>query len=294
MKGYFTKEVTIALSVIVSATMLILGIDYLKGHNIFTPTNYYCINYPAVNGLTISTPVLVNGYKVGTVQEMTLNYQTMDNVEVIVGVNEQLKLPHGTKAILKVDFLGVATIDLVMDKTETSYHTSGDAIVGELSTGIMGELEDEILPQIKEMVPKVNSILDGLDKLVNNSSIEGSLNRMDNITLQLEASSIELTHLMKNDVPQIMNNVANITNKLETFSYELDNIEIAKTMAMVDETLKNLERVSNQLNSQDNSMGLLLNNKELYHGLTGTVNSLDSLVIDLKQNPKRYVHFSLW
>lgn len=294
MKKFFTKEVTIALAVIVSGVVLVSGIDFLKGHNIFTPNNYYTISYPSVNGLTISTPVLVNGYKVGIVQDMKFDYETMGNVEVVVSLDDQLKVPTGSKALLVVDFLGVANIDLKIANHQASYHNSGDAIEGVVATGIMGELEEEILPQMKEMLPKVNSILDGLDKLVNNTAIEKSLGKMENITTQLEVSTIELTRLMQSDVPSVMNSVANITNKLDTFSTQLATIDINQTMALVDETLRNLELISERLNSTDNSMGLLLNNQELYYGLTNTVNSIDSLVIDLKQNPKRYVHFSIW
>ena len=281
MKKLFTKEVKIALAVLISAVILVVGIEYLKGINLMKPTNYYYIEYKNVTGLTVSTPVVIDGFKVGLVREINYNYDKPGTVTVEVSLDNQLKVPSGSKAVLMVDFLGTATIDLRLNKYVSTYHSAGDVLIGENAPDMLGSIQNNVLPQLTAMLPKIDTILTAIDHL-------------NRITADLEVSSKKLSHIMDKDMPPILANVTGITENVNEFSSRLNELDLKKTVVSVDSTLLSLQSITNKLNNNDNTLGLLLNDKQLYDGLLNTVGSADSLLIDLRLNPKRYVHFSLF
>lgn len=293
MKKYFTKEVQIALAVIVSAIILVVGIDYLKGINIFKPANYYYVNYKNVTGLTVSSPVLVDGFKVGLVRSLEYNYKD-GFIVVEIDVDRNLKVPQGSKAILNIDMLGTASIDLQLNKLVGATHQIGDQLIGENSADLMSNIEDNVMPQLILMLPKLDSILYYVQTVVSDPALKNSLKRMDHITAQLEISSVQLSAILNKDLPGVLHNVSDITGDVKGFTSQLKDIELTKTVNLVDSTLYSVREITQKLSNPDNSLGLLLNDKSLYNGLVETVNNADSLMIDLKKNPKRYVHFSVF
>ena len=294
MKKLFTKEVKIALAVLVSAVILVIGIEYLKGVNLMKPTNYYYIEYKNVTGLTVSTPVLIDGFKVGLVREITYNYDKPGTVTVEVSLDNQLKVPSGSKAVLLVDFLGTATIDLQLNKYVSTYHSAGDVLIGENAPDMLGSIQKNVLPQLEVMLPKIDTILTGIQTIVTNPALTESLENLNRITAELETSSKRLNSVMSKDIPPILANVTDITKNVSEFSSQLNELELKKTVATADSTLSGLKGITDKFNDKDNTLGLLLNDKQLYDGLLNTVGSADSLLIDLRLNPKRYVHFSLF
>lgn len=294
MKKLFTKEVKIALAVLVSAVILVIGIEYLKGVNLMKPTNYYYIEYKNVTGLTVSTPVLIDGFKVGLVREIIYNYDKPGTVTVEVSLDNQLKVPSGSKAVLLVDFLGTATIDLQLNKYVSTYHSAGDVLIGENAPDMLGSIQKNVLPQLEVMLPKIDTILTGIQTIVTNPALTESLENLNRITAELETSSKRLNSVMSKDIPPILANVTDITKNVSEFSSQLNELELKKTVATADSTLSGLKGITDKLNDKDNTLGLLLNDKQLYDGLLNTVGSADSLLIDLRLNPKRYVHFSLF
>ena len=294
MKKIFSKEVVIGISVIVSVVVLVMVINFLKGINLMKPANYYYIEYKNVTGLSVSTPVLIDGFKVGLVRSIEYNYQNPGNVTVEISLDNKLKVPSGSKALLKVDFLGTATIDLLLNKYVSTNHTAGDVIIGENAPDMLGNIQNEMFPQIVNMLPKLDSILTGVQALVNDPALKSSLERIDHITANLETSTRHLNRLLGQDMPLVVKNVNNLTENVDSFTGKLNRLELEKTLASVDSTVNNLQEVSAKLKNPDSTLGLLLNDGALYDGLVNTVGSADSLLIDLRENPKRYVHFSLF
>ena len=222
------------------------------------------------------------------------NYDKPGSVTVEISLDNKLKVPTGSKALLKVDFLGTATIDLQLNKYVSTHHTAGDVIIGENAPDMLGNIQSEMLPQITSMLPKLDSILTGVQALVNDPALRSSLQRIDHITANLETSTEHLNRLLGQDMPVIVKNVTEVTNHVDTFTGKLNRLELEKTLASVDSTVTNLQEVSAKLKNPNSTLGLLLNDGALYDGLVNTVGSADSLLIDLRENPKRYVHFSLF
>lgn len=294
MKKYFTKEVRIAATTILAGVVLFAGINFLKGINILKPTNYYYINYTNVAGLTISSPVMIDGFQVGLVRAIEYNYEKPGNVIVEISLNKELKVPTGSKAQLTTDFLGTATINLKLNREIGDVHTPGDVLIGENAPDLMGSVQNKLLPQLETILPRIDTILAGIQTIVQNEALGNSIDRIDHITRNLESSTLQLNGLLRTDVPRIMDNFTAISSDISTFTGNIRDIDLKKTVSAVDATLSNLEAVSGKLASNDNTLGLLLNDNTLYYGLTRTVNNADSLLLDLRLHPKRYVHFSLF
>ncbi len=294
MKKYFTKEVVIAITTIIACTILVVGIDFLKGINVMKPTNYYYAVFNNVAGLGVSSPVKIDGFDVGLVRAVEYNYQKPGTIVVEISLDKKLKLTSGSKVALSSDIMGTATLDLKMNPHVSTYLNPGDTISGELAPDMMSSIKENILPQVEQLLPKLDSILTGIQTIVSNPALNSALNHIDNVTGSLEKSASKLSGIMGKQVPSILNNLDTVSANLGIFSQDMKNIKLSKTVNSVDSVLHGINSISLKLNSKDNSLGLLLNDETLYHKLTKTATSADSLLIDLRLHPKRYVHFSLF
>lgn len=294
MKKWFGKEAKIALSVLISILILYVGINYLKGINVMKPSNYYYVQFPSVGGLAQSAPVMIDGYKVGLVQEIVYDYDTNQTIKVLLNLDKKLKIPVDSRVYLETDMLGTSSVVIDLNPHVSEYYEHGALLQGEVKSGLMQSLQSELLPQVVVLLPKLDSILSGLQTLVNDPALVSSVKRLDRITANLERSSVQLSGMMQNDVPVILDNVQGITAQINQFSDTLNALPLQSTMASVQKTSYNLQQITSRLTSPDNSLGLLLNDRGLYDRANGVLGSVDSLIIDLRLNPKRYVHFSLF
>lgn len=294
MKKWFGKEAKIALSVLISILILYVGINYLKGINVMKPSNYYYVQLPSVGGLAQSAPVMIDGYKVGLVQEIVYDYDTNQTIKVLLNLDKKLKIPVDSRVYLETDMLGTSSVVIDLNPHVSEYYEHGALLQGEVKSGLMQSLQSELLPQVVVLLPKLDSILSGLQTLVNDPALVSSVKRLDRITANLERSSVQLSGMMQNDVPVILDNVQGITAQINQFSDTLNALPLQSTMASVQKTSYNLQQITSRLTSPDNSLGLLLNDRGLYDRANGVLGSVDSLMIDLRLNPKRYVHFSLF
>lgn len=294
MKKFFTKEVKIAITVIISLAVLFWGIEYLKGVNLFKPANFYYVEFENVTGLTDSAPVTINGYQVGLVRGIDYDYESGALV-VLLGLETDLKIPTGSKAVLATDLLGTAQIELKLAQADT-YYQVGDKLPGENAIGLMDKVGDDLLPSVAALMPKIDSILTNLNAIVGNPALQQSIDRLDGITANLEASSRQLSQMMSNSMPAIVNNVEGVTANLDSITGSLNvaatqlrSVPIDSTMNNINATTANLNHLTAQLKGTNSSLGLLLNDRGLYDHIDSTIMSLDSLFIDIKKNPKRYV-----
>lgn len=303
MKKIFRKEVIIGICAIIALVILFSGIEFLKGINIFKPANHYYISYTNVAGLDIASPVTINGFKVGQVLNIEYEYDNPGHVKVEISLNKELKLPNGTKAILASDLLGSASIVLEMGTAKT-FHEVGDKIIGTTPSGLMDNVTKEVIPQVTAIIPKVDSLLTTVNTLIGDPAIYASIKRLDEITNNLNETTKKLNKFV-GTLPPVVNNVEDFTSNLNKISKdlavvsdELKTLPIDSTMSNITSTTHNLQELTNNLNNtmgnKNSSLGLLMNDDQLYNNLNGAVGSLDSLFIDIKKNPKRYISIKLF
>ena len=294
MKKYFSKEVKIAISVIVSAVILYFGIEFLKGINLMQPSNYYYIKYDNVAGLTVSTPVTVDGFKVGLVRSIDYDYETYQGAVVEVMLDKKLRIPEGSKAVLQADLLGTVTLTLQLNKYVSTYCSPGDYLVGESDAGLMNNVEEELLPSLAALLPKIDSLLDGLNGVVRSQELNKTLTNVAQISDELRVASHHISTLLADTVPAIVSDVKRITHNLDGLTAELSQSNIKQTIAHIDGVVASVDTLMAKLHQPDNTVGALLTDRALYDALNRSVTSADSLLIDLRLNPKRSVHFSLF
>ena len=299
MKKFFSREALIAITVIASLCILYVGIEYLKGINIFRPANFYYAKFENVNGLTVAAPITINGYQVGQVKEINYDYNS-NNISVLLSLDKDLKIPVESNVKLSVDMLGTAQLVLNLSKNP-EYYNIGDEIPSGVNPGLVDALGNNLMPAVNNLLPKIDSILTNINVILSNPALNNSVSRLDGITADLNASSAELNKLMSHQLPGIMNNVNGITSNLNStsanikdLSYTLKEMPLQATIENANATMENLKMLSNTLNSKESSLGLLMNDPALYNHIDNAIASLDSLLTDLKKNPKRYVNIKVF
>ena len=290
---YFTKEVKIGLTGIIAIAVLFLGLNFLKGINLFKSTNSYYISFSDAKGLTQSSPVYANGYNIGIVREIIYDYTNPGNVLVVIDADEQLRIGKGTSANLVTEMLGGCTLHLNLAANTTEYYQPGDTIKGNDSNGLM-EKAETLVPKIEGIMGKVDTLLNNLNTLTSDPNIPGILEDTKNITANLNTSSAELKRLLQKDVPVMTGKINRIGDNVITLTDNLNTLDLKSPIAKADSTLNYLQLMTAKLNRTDNSLGLLLNDTTMYYSINQTIGSANNLLIDLKENPKRYVHFSVF
>jgi len=294
MKKYFSKEIIIALITLLSLGLLYFGLNYLKGANIFKPTNHYYVRMPDVSELQNSCPVFVDGFRIGIVSSIDYDFQNTGEIVVQISLDKQMKVQTGSHMEIKTGLTSGAYLNLILNKYVGTYYQVGDTLDGVSDKGIMDKISDNLMPQLESILPRLDSILQGIQLIVNHPALFQSLEQFSATTANLENSTRQLNLLLSKDIPPIMANLNQASSDFTVISSQLKQMDLNATMLHVDKTLQNIEQTTLQLNRKDNSLGLLLNDRSIYDHLDSTLINASDLLLDFKQNPKRYVHFSVF
>lgn len=292
----FTKEVKIALVAIVGVVTLFIGMNFLKGLNIFSSTNDYYIEFDDISGLAASSPIYADGYPIGTVKDVIYDYTNTNPTKVVIAVDKQMRIPQGSTAEIETDMMGNTKVNLLLANNPRQRIEPGGTIQGSINAGAMGKVAG-MIPQVEKMLPKLDSIMASLNAILADPSIRATLHNAQEITANLTVSTKQLNTLMaglNRNVPHMMAKADNVLDNTERLTGNLAAIDLAGTMQQVDETIANVKSVTAKLNSNEGTLGLLMTDPTLYNNLNTTMRSADSLLVNLRQHPKRYVHFSLF
>lgn len=294
--GKISKEVKIGMAFVIAIFMLYYGISFLKGINLFRPSNSYMVVFDDVAGLTQATPVTLNGYPIGLVSSMKLDTEHGNRIITYLDMNKGVQLPKGSKMILDVSMLGSATIIVEESDNKTEFISSSDTIIGFRNKGML-DAAGGMIPQIQNLMPKIDSILTGINVLVNNPALSQSLSDVNQITGDLAKTTKQLNVMMgalNKDVPTITGNLSQASTDFATMSKQFNQIDLASTYKSVDATVKSLENLSAKMNSKDGSIGLLLNDRQLYDSIVNTMSNASLLLKDVKENPSRYINVKVF
>lgn len=296
MKNFFSKEVRIAIVAVAGIVVLFLGLNFLKGMSVFNTDDVYYIKFKDVNGLSASTPIYADGYKVGVVKDIAYDYANQGNVVVRFHVDDDLRIPKGSTAEIASDIMGNTRMNLLLANNPRERMEPGDTLQGDLSHGMMDAVA-RMMPTIEATFHKVDTLLNHLNAIMANPAIAHTLNNVEVVTANLNTSTQQLNTLMaemNRQLPRMAGKANKVLDNTEQLTAQLAAVDVAGTMAKVDATLNNVQSFTEKLNSNKGTLGLLMNDDRLYHNLNSTATHADSLVIDLKSHPKRYVHFSIF
>ena len=301
------REIKVGILAAVCLFLLFFGFNFLKGVNIFSPTNSYHGTFYNLHGLEEQAAVNILGHKVGQVDKISYDFTRDSAFTIDISINRDIVLPQGTRMALVADgLLGGMAIELQLpsnsDSGLTAERSNSDSGLIEKGSflptiyvpGLMESVQGELLAHVDEAIQSVDSLVAGLRQQMEGNHLQNTLTNIDRISGDLTDVSSDLKHMMNNQVPTIVNNADKAVANLNTITTDLQNADLAATVARVDTAVDGVNSIIADVRSQDGTLGQLIYNKSLYNHIDATVVSADSLLVDIKANPKRYVQISVF
>ncbi|WP_113662464.1 MlaD family protein [Pedobacter nanyangensis] len=305
------NETKVGILAAFAIALLIIGYNFLKGNSIFSSETILYAKYSHVDGLTVSKPVLINGYQIGRVAALEL--QTDATIQATLKINGKYEIPKNTIARLEgTDLLGSKAIVLTLGN-DKNYAQDGDFLQTNVEKGLM-ETFQPVQKKAELIITKMDSILSSINTILNPNlqknidrsftSIAGTLSSLESTSKKVDAlvgsessklssilSNVEaITANFKNNgarIDAVMKNLNTMTDKVAALNFE-------QTVNNANRAMADLQGMINDMKNGKGTLGALLNDRQMYDNLTNASKNLDALMIDLKANPKRYVHFSIF
>lgn len=311
----YSKYVKLGVLIVITLTILIWGLSYLKGKDVFKKSKNYFVVYDRIDGLQESSKITMNGYQVGQVYDIQFLPDNSGRLVVTLMMDQNFNIPVNSVAqIISSDIMGTRTIKMVFSQEKTFYQ-SGDTIPGAIESDLKEQVSMQVLPlknKAEQLLGTVDSAIVALTVILNEdarknlsqsfANINRSINNIEKTTSDLQ----QIVSAQKGNIQLTMENVRDITSALSKNSKELENT--IKNMSSFSDTLSRLpitpvvENIAlaseqlldliNKMNSTESTAGLLLNDDQLYRSITGLSENLSTLIKDIQTNPKRYLEFS--
>ena len=288
----FSRELIVGLLGLAAMFVIYFLINFFKSIDIFDDTDKYRIEFTNIGELTNSAPVYVNGCKVGNVSSIEHNFNESNLVYLTVSIDKGMRLPEGSYAQIHNKLMGGSTICIVLGNGEGVIEP-GATLNGVLEAGAMGEVGN-MIPQIEAMLPKVDSMLTSLNNIFSNPAINNTLNNLEALSGQLNATSVQLNNLVNNEIPTALDKVIKLEDDLLKVSSQLSEVDYGTMIATLETSLNNIQQITTALNEGNGTVGMLLKDTTLYSKLNETCEAANALLEDLKENPKRYVNISVF
>ena len=301
MKLKYAREIKVGILAVVCIFLLFFGFNYLKGVNIFSSIHSFHGVYTNIHGLELQAPVYIRGYKVGQVDNIDYDFTRDSPFTVDISIKRNINLPEGTRMALVSDgIMGGMAIELLLPATEVAskediaYLPTGATIPTTVVPGLLDGLQESVIQPLSNTLASLDTILGQLETQLDNNHIESILANADLAVADLQTSSQQLKQVMSHQVPSVVTKLDTTMSDLQQVVTDVKAANIKATVARVDTALDNVNYLIADFRSPNGTVGMLLNDKGLYNHIDSAVVSVDSLLVDLKANPKRYVHFSLF
>lgn len=313
-----SKEFKIGIVVIAAIAAFVWGINFLKGFNIFSKPNYLYAVYPKIDGLIEANPIQVKGFKIGQISEIKLiprgsEYQVL--VKFII--SEDVKIPrHSVAKAVSSDLLGSKVVEVVYSNEKEFVH-SGDTLLAESEESLKEGVSKQLAPLQKkanELLSSIDSVMTIVQYVLNDKtrenlsksfesikkaiqSLEQTAYKLDDLVASEKAKISSMLTKLNTVAAMLENNTGKIENIITNFSTLSDSLAKSKLKEAIAEAYKTLEEFSSlakQINSGQGTLGKLIKNDSLYNNLNKASDDLDKLMKDLRINPERYIHFSVF
>ncbi len=300
----FTREVGIGILVILGTFMSVFSYNYLKGINLFEKTRTFKIIYSRVDGLAPSNPVTLNGYKIGKVQK--INFNPNDTKELIVDIIVENDVTFSITSIAELyetGLIGGKAIAIIPDYTNNKIAKSGDYLTGNVKPGLT-DLVNQIMPkiqlQLEAVMKKAEIVLSNINTLFDEEtkkSLKSSIDEFASLTNNLSETASNINEFIKDNSPNLTSTINNLNTtslKMKDVTNSISEVDLNLILTNLDSTIYNLNNVSRKLNQGEGTVGKLLYDDALFKNLDNATKNLEELIEDIKLNPKRYVHFSIF
>jgi phospholipid/cholesterol/gamma-HCH transport system substrate-binding protein len=297
-----SKELRVGLMAIVAIALLIFGYNFLKGKNILEDSRTFYAVYDQVEGLKPSSAVTINGLQIGSVTNINIR----DDAKLVVTMNIKNNFPFAETSIAKIyggDLIGGKSIAIVPDFKNNEQAKSGDTLQGKIEAGLLELVNDQLSP----LQTKVESVVTSIDTMVRSvnyvldirtrESIKKSINDFNKTVKHLNSTTENVDFVLSenlDDIQNVIKNASETSERLKQFSDTLSKVEINKMVNNINTTIANINNITQKIDSGDGSLAKFINDDRLYVNLEKASKQLEELLQDIKLNPKRYVHFSVF
>jgi len=309
------KEAIIGIIVFVTLTILIWGFNFLKGRDIFRKEMNYFVIYNKIGGLITSSPVLVNGYKVGQVRDINLHPDNSGRLIVNFILDKNIKIPKKSIArIFSSDLMGTKAIEIILSDSR-DYCKVGDTLVPQFERDLKDEVNAQVLPlktKAEDLMSTFDSLLTAFQSVFTDSVRENLRKSFSSIRYSLQNINTtsktldDLVTAQSGRIAEIITHINNISGSIDAHSTQLTNIinnlsqlsdslakaNIVAVFQKVDKSLGAVNEIINKINRGEGSAGLLINDDNLYRNLQNSTSELNKLLKDIRENPRRYLNFS--
>lgn len=277
----YSREFKVGVLAIVCLGILYFGFNFLKGINIFSPTKVYVGTFDRINGLTAQAPVYIKGYQVGLVESIQYDFKQIPAFTVNVSIDKTIELPRGTQMALVADGLlggGAIELQLPLMPNRAMPYQKGDTLPTHIEPGLIDNLQTGLLANLDSLLNEANTLLASLNEQLNEGSIYATLQHIEQITRDLTVSSKDIRALTHNQLPVIMDKADATIEGLNDIINDVKAADIQGTVGKVDSTISTLNAA---LQSQEGTVGMLLNDKTLYDNLNMALEDLDKAVLNV-------------
>ncbi len=276
-----SRELKVGVLAILCGVILYFGLNFLKGINIFSSTSSYVGQYEKISGLTEQAPVYIKGYQVGLVERIQYDFTQSPAFTVAVSVNKDIMLPEGTQMALVADgLLGGMAVELILptQQTDATIYEKGDTLPSIIVPGLFDNLEQGVLAKLDSVLSETTTLVASLNDEMSDGNLRKALQNVERITQDLQVSGSDLRKLTHNQLPAI---VAKVDTTMTGFAAVASDVRDANIVSLVDSINTVIRGVNQAINSQDGTLGLLLNDKELYENLNVALQDLDNVVLNI-------------
>ena len=298
-----TKEIKTGILALFAILLLIYGYGFLKGSDLFSNERTFYVSYDNVAGLTVSAPVTINGYVVGQVKKIEFE-NDLGGLLVTFSVTEDFNFSKNSIVrIYSTSVIGGNALAIIPEIDKDRIAIDGDVLNGEIEKGMLESLTSGLKP----LENKIYTTLSGLDSLLINlnsvlnkdtkNNLKDAISSLTKTVYSFEDSSSDLNSLLKENKPKLdstFSNMETITDNLAVFSDSITQIDIKAISNNLETTLDSFNSIMDKFNNGEGSIGKLINDENLYKNLEAASKELEELLRDLKENPKRYVHISVF
>ena len=277
----YSRDFKVGVLAIVCLGILYFGFNFLKGINIFSPTKVYVGTFDRINGLTAQAPVYIKGYQVGLVESIQYDFKQIPAFTVNVSIDKTIELPRGTQMALVADGLlggGAIELQLPLMPNRAMPYQKGDTLPTHIEPGLIDNLQTGLLANLDSLLNEANTLLASLNEQLNEGSIYATLQHIEQITRDLTVSSKDIRALTHNQLPAIMDKADATIEGLNDIINDVKAADIQGTVGKVDSTISTLNAA---LQSQEGTVGMLLNDKTLYDNLNIALEDLDKAVLNV-------------
>ncbi len=311
-----SNETKVGALTAIAITLFILGFNFLKGKDVFARKDYVFAKFNSVNGLVPSNPVIMNGFPIGTVFATQPGDENLNTVLVTIHLKEQINIPANSVATIKSNPLGTPALEIIKGDA-TTYIQAGDTLRTDSPASFFGSIFDKLGPTqegLNRVLGSADTLMDKLSLTLDDNArqnLQATIASLNTISSNLAVTTAEINSMLRAEQSRISNSLKNIetfsgsmanvgqrlpsiANRLDSITYKLSQLELQQTINKLDDAITTLKASMDNLKSKDNTIGALMNDRELYDNITSTINSMNILLQDLRLHPKRYVNVSVF